>query len=238
MAFVHSKNGRVMVNNRHLSGRITGWTVAGERNMGETTTLLDDGARFIPGLRAGSVTVNGLFDGADDDIDETIQAADGALDGLLTTVLPDGFTIGKPAFIATSNLSSYVIESSVSDTVSLTVETTPNDGVDHGRVVHAHTAETATGNSTSVDNGASSANGGVASLHVTAASGTTPSLTAKVQHSVDNSVWVDLITFTAATAAGSQRRTVTGTVNRYVRETHTISGTTPSFTYAAAFARR
>jgi len=51
-------------------------------------------------------------------------------------------------------------------------------------------------------------------------------------------VWVDLITFSAATAATSQRRTVAGTVNRYVREQHTISGSTPSFTYAAAFARR
>ena len=126
----------------------------------------------------------------------------------------------------------------MSETVSLTVETTPNDGVDHGRVVHAHTAETATGNSTSVDNGASSTNGGVASLHVTAVTGTTPSLTVKVQHSSDNSTFVDLITFTAANAAGSQRRTVSGTVNRYVRETHTLSGTSPNFTYAAAFARR
>jgi hypothetical protein len=238
VAFVHSKNGRVMVNNRHLSGRINGWTVAGERNLGETTTLVDDGARFIPGLRSGSITVNGLFDGGAGDIDEEIQASDGALDGLLTTVLPDGFTIGKPAFIATSNLSSYAIESSVSDTVSLTVEATPNDGVDHGRAVHAHTAETATGNSASVDNGASSTNGGVASLHVTAASGTTPSLTVKVQHSTDNTTFVDLISFTAATAVTSERKTVTGTVNRYVREQHTISGTSPNFTYAAAFARR
>jgi hypothetical protein len=227
-----------MVNNRHLSGRINGWTVAGERQLGETTVLLDDGARFIPGLRSGSVNINGLFDGAQGDIDETIQASDGVLEGLLASVMPDGFTIGKTAFITTSNLSSYSIESAVSDAVSVTIEASPNDGVDHGRVVHGHTAETATGNSASVDNAVSSANGGVASLHVTAASGTTPSLTVKVQHSVDNSVWVDLITFTAATTATSERRTVIGTVNRYVREQHTISGTTPSFTYAAAFARR
>ena len=238
MAFVHSKNSRVMVNERHLSGRINGWTVAGERQLGETTTLLDDGGRFIPGLRAGSINLNGLFDGSANDIDQEIQSSDGALDGLLTTVLPDGFTIGKPAFIATSNLSSYSVESSVSDTVSLTVEATPNDGVDHGRVVHGHTEEDTTGDSASIDDGASSANGGVAVLHVTSVSGGTPSLTVKVQHSVDDSVWVDLITFSAATAATSQRRTVAGTVNRYVREQHTISGSTPSFTYAAAFARR
>jgi len=227
-----------MVNERHLSGRINGWTVAGERQLGETTTLLDDGGRFIPGLRAGSINLNGLFDGSANDIDQEIQSSDGALDGLLTTVLPDGFTIGKPAFIATSNLSSYSVESSVSDTVSLTVEATPNDGVDHGRVVHGHTEEDTTGDSASIDDGASSANGGVAVLHVTSVSGGTPSLTVKVQHSVDDSVWVDLITFSAATAATSQRRTVAGTVNRYVREQHTISGSTPSFTYAAAFARR
>lgn len=238
MAFVHSKNGRVLINNRHLSGRITGWTVAGERSLGETTVLLDDGARFIPGLRAGAVAVNGLFDGSSGDIDQTIQSSDGALDGLLATVLPDGFTVGKPAFITTSNLESYTVESSVSDTVSLAVEATPNDGVDHGRVVHGHTAETTTGNSASVDDGASTGNGGVAVVHVTAVTGATPSMTVKVQHSVDDGVWVDLITFTAATAATSERKTVSGTVNRYVRETHTISGSTPDFTYAAAFARR
>ncbi|MFI9552646.1 hypothetical protein [Nonomuraea endophytica] len=238
MAFAHSKNSRVLVNSTHLSGRITGWSVAGERGLGETTTLLDVGSRFLPGLRSGSISLNGLFDGAEGDIDEKIRATDGVQNGLLASVLPDGFTIGKPAFITTSNLSSYSVESSVAETVSLTVESTPDDGVDHGRVVHGHTAETSTGDSASVDNGASSTNGGVAALHVTAVTGTTPSLTVKVQHSADNVSFADLITFTAATAATSERKTVTGTVNRYVREQHTLSGTTPNFTYAAAFARR
>jgi hypothetical protein len=83
------------------------------------------------------------------------------------------------------------------------------------------TVTTAT-NGTSVDNGASTANGMRANLHVTAVTGTGG--TVKVQHSSDNSTWVDFHTFTAATAATSQTKTATGTVNRYLRSVITPAG--------------
>jgi hypothetical protein len=63
-------------------------------------------------------------------------------------------------------------------------------------------------------------------------------LDVKIQHSTDNVTFADLITFTQATDVTSQRISVTGTVNRYTRETRTIGGSsTPTFTYAVAFAR-
>jgi hypothetical protein len=238
MAFTHSKQSRVMVNDKALSCSLTGWSVACERTVSEVTTLCDDGARFIPGLRGGTITLNGLFDGSAGAIDETIQETDGVQDGLLTSVMPAGTAIGSPAFISRGNTSSYTVEATVSDAVSLTVESAPNDGVDHGRVLHGHTAETVTGNSASVDGGAATTNGGVAMLHVSAVTGTTPSMTAIVQHSVDDAVWVDLITFGAATAVTAARQTTSATVNRYVRDRRTMSGTTPNFTYTLAFARR
>jgi hypothetical protein len=235
---VHSKSSRVLVATGHLSGSITGYTITHTRAMGETTTLMDEGSRFIPGLLEGSLNLSGLFDSAAGGIHELIDAARQNGTELLVTVLPDGLAVGQPAFIATSELTSYNAEAAVAETVTIEVEGTPDDGVDWGVSLHAHAAETATGNGASIDNAASTANGGVASLHVTAATGTSPSMTAKVQHSVDGTVWVDLITFTAATGAASERKTVTGTVNRYVRESRTISGTSPNFTFAMAFARR
>ncbi len=71
-------------------------------------------------------------------------------------------------------------------------------------------------NGTSVDNGASSANGCVAYLHITASSGGTWALT--LQDSTDNSYFADLITFTAnGSAITAEQGTATGTVDRYVR---------------------
>lgn len=72
----------------------------------------------------------------------------------------------------------------------------------------------------------------VTHLHVTAASGTTPSMTVKFQDSGDGTNWVDIPSgaFTAATAAGSQRL-VLNNVGNLVRAVATITGTTPSFTF-------
>lgn len=65
---------------------------------------------------------------------------------------------------------------------------------------------------------------------VTAASGTTPSLTVILETSPDNSTWTTLATYTAATAPGTERK-VASALDRFVRARWTVSGTTPSFTW-------
>lgn len=67
-------------------------------------------------------------------------------------------------------------------------------------------------------------------LAVTAASGTTPSLTMTIQTSPDGTTWRNLQAFTAAPAVTSQRLSITG-VDRYVQGSYVVSGTTPSFTF-------
>ncbi len=67
-------------------------------------------------------------------------------------------------------------------------------------------------------------------LVVSAASGTTPSLTVAIETSKDGSTWRNVASFTAATAVTSERKSFVG-LDRYVRANATISGTTPSFTY-------
>lgn len=70
-------------------------------------------------------------------------------------------------------------------------------------------------------------------LAVTAVSGTTPSLTVVLEHSPDNATWSTHSTFTAATAAGTQRKVAAG-LDRYIRCSWTITGTTPSATFSVA----
>jgi len=90
----------------------------------------------------------------------------------------------------------------------------------------------------SVNNLAATTNGAVAHLHVTSKSGTSPTINWKVQHSADNSLWVDLMTFTQATDLTSERIAVTGTVNQYLRATRLGGGSnSPSFECALAIAR-
>lgn len=63
---------------------------------------------------------------------------------------------------------------------------------------------------------------------------------AKVRHSVDNATWVDLITFTAVTAApAAERKTVAGAVNRYTASSgaYTGAGAAQSVTAMIGFAR-
>jgi len=104
----------------------------------------------------------------------------------------------------------------------------------HGKVIFPKTAVSATGSGASVDNGASSANGWHANIHVFAtASG---NYTFTIEHSSNGSDWTTLGTFTInGSAMTGEALSGTGTVNRYVRLTRTRTG--GSCTFAVAFAR-
>jgi hypothetical protein len=95
------------------------------------------------------------------------------------------------------------------------------------------TTRTATGQSTPIEVKKGT---GCFELSVTAASGTTPSMTVTIQTSKDGSgsglgSWRTVATFTAATAATAERVSATS-LDRFIRAVATISGTTPSFTYS------
>lgn len=66
-------------------------------------------------------------------------------------------------------------------------------------------------------------------IQVTAVTGTTPSLTPKLQVSLDGATWFDATTGAAITTAGAQRLQCL-TLAAYARVAYTVSGTTPNFT--------
>lgn len=236
MTRTHSKSSRVLINASHLSGSITGYRAEHRRAYADVSSLLSDGDQFMPGQLGGLVAVDGLFDSGAGNISEVIDTAAATDAGLLVTIMPDGLAVGSLAFIADGNVSGRNLTAAVKDAVRLAVEGTPNDGVDWATVLHGLTAETADGDETSIDNTASSAGGGVAALHVTDYTGLT-SISIRVQHSTDDSVWTDLVTFTSVTAETWEKQTVTGTVNQYVRAWWDVTGT-GTCTFAVAFARR
>lgn len=70
-----------------------------------------------------------------------------------------------------------------------------------------------------------------ATLVVSAAAGTTPTLDVIVEHSHDGSTWATLGSMTQATAATSEVKTF-GPCRRYIRGKATLGGTSPVFSFS------
>lgn len=75
-----------------------------------------------------------------------------------------------------------------------------------------------------------------AQLHVTAASGTSPTLDVVLEDSVDGSNWNTIGTFSQKTAASREIVNVTSPFGDRIRARWTIGGTTPSFTFSVRVA--
>lgn len=108
-----------------------------------------------------------------------------------------------------------------------------NENVATSRLaLQASGAQTASGNSAGIDT--SAFREGLVTLNCTAASGTTPTCTVKIQASDDGgTTWYDLpnATFTQITAAAKQAIQIQ-TFGDMIRAAWTIGGTSPSFTFA------
>jgi hypothetical protein len=192
--------------------------------------------------------LNGMWSQTTDGSDEELQALLGSTTEPLITVREGSAAIGGRAVIAQANETNYSITSPLSDvaTISADFECTTT-GVTNltfalaGGVqltAGASIAHGSLGALSSVDNAASSANGGAATLHVptNTVNGNT---TIKVQHSANDSTWADLITFTVvgASTKTSEIKAVTGTVNRYLRASASTAGSSGSITFMVAAAR-
>lgn len=240
MAFVHGTNGRILGDDLVLSGYLRSFEVGKEREMADVTVLTDTGHRFIPGGDNGTLSFEGLFDStyAAGSIDDEMFT-DNAGTVAVVTAAPNGFAVGNRVESLEVRQTNYAISSPVGDAVSLSASWTSEGAVDTGVSLRDLASASATANGTAVDNTAATTNGAVGALHVTAntRNGTT---TVKLQHSVDNSVWVDLATFTVVGigATTAERVSATGTVNRYMRAVWTLAGATGSITFAVAGCRR
>lgn len=241
MAFVHGKGTVVLFNATNMSSYLKEASTSNSVETADVTAFSTTGAKsYIVGLKDGTVSLSGMFDGGVGASDVIFQGALGASTGVVS-VFSDGDAIGKRGLTASIHETSYNLSSPVGDVVSATAELQATGGIDASVSLHALGAETATGNATSHDGTASSANGGVGTVHVTANT-RDGSTTIKIQHSADNSTWADLVTFSAvSTTVTTQERVVVAsgtTVNRYLRATHTLAGSTGSITYQASFGRR
>lgn len=243
MAFIHGKASRLVLGVLAFSGFCKEMENGVEIDLADTTTFGNEGHRYTPGLEGGTLTLGGFLDSSPlaGGQHATLSDALGATAGTVITSGTNGLALGQPVKMIEARESAYPITNPVSEAVQFQSTWQSEGQVDDGVSLHDLTAESATLNGANVDNGALSSGGGALHLHVTANTRST-STTIKVQHSVDNSVWVDLGSAFTAVGAGltsAQRLVVAaGTVNRHLRAVWTLTAGTGSITFAVTAARR
>jgi hypothetical protein len=194
----------------------------------------------VGGLASAEISGEGQWEAGD-----TTKVDDGAWAGLggigpWSISANNGAAVGDLAYFTQALRADYKLLGEVGEVAPWTSMAKSAWPLVRGQFAHPPgTARTATGTGTGLNLGAVAANKRLyASLHVLSVSGTTPSITARVE-SDDNSGFTSAttrLTFTAATAVGGQTLRTDGTAitDTWWRIAWTISGTTPSFLFAAA----
>lgn len=234
MAFKHGKDTKVYVNNSDFSAYFNSVDTTRTADVAESTTFGKASKTYIVGNKDGTITISGFFDAT---ADATLQPLLGGADMILTVGI-DGLDAIDSCVFGKGNITNYGVSSPVGDIVATSIDIQADSGLFNGTVLENNTY-TATASGTARDNTLSTANGGAGFLIVSSASGTTPTLDAKITHSADDATYVDLVTFTQATTTTSEVKTVAEgtTVNRYLKAEFTVGGTSPSFTAIIGFGR-
>lgn len=243
MSFTPGRNAKVLADQYDLSPYFQASDLDASVTLLPVTVYGDTAKKTIPGLADGTYGLQGLWDGGASAVDAILSAALGSAGGEIITVGPEGFAVGTRIKQLLSRMSNYKISLPHDGVVGTSASLQSDGGIDRGVSLHTLAAETATGNSASVDNAAASTNGGVAHLHLTAVTAVGgDSLVVKVQHSTNDSTWVDLVTFATLTTSLTKERVVVAagtTVNRYLRGLWTKGGVgSPSYTFHIGFSRR
>lgn len=245
MAFSHGSSAVLLSGGYDISGYLKSVSTDGGREVNDTSTLGATSRTFYGGLGMATVNSEGLFDGDSvgppEAIDYILYNALGTESGVL--YFPTGSTLGNPALGLHGVQGAYAITSPVEDMVAISLSIASNHGYERGISLQSHTsAVTTSGNGSSYDSGivGGTALGGTGFLQVIAHSGTTPTITVKIQDSANDSTWADLVTFTQVGDTIATERIELGAtdqVDRYLRVLYTIAGSSPSYTFAAAFHR-
>lgn len=229
MAKYGSKDvGFVLVGGYDLKGYLT--EIVGpesESIMERSDTLGDTWQEHLPtGNKRCYVSQNGFYDDESGGINAAICELQDV--SRVMCIAHEGNTIGKKFLgLAGTFAGKYSRILNLAKLHKANVAYTVTGESEQGVILQDFEAITADGDTDaeSVDNAASSANGGAGYLQVGTYTGFT-GYVAKIRHSADDSTYADLITFTNVTAARqAERLTVSGTVNRHLLVDHNVTGT-------------
>jgi len=234
MAFLHGKGTEVFIDAVDFSTYFNNVDSTSMADVSESTTFGKNSKTYITGNKDGTISVSGFFDAT---ADATLQPLLGGSVFVLTVGF-DGLDATDQCVFGKGNITNYGQSSPVGEIVATAIDMQSTSGLFNGSVLENATY-TSTTNGTARDNTLATGNGGAGFLIVSAKSGTSPTLDAKITHSADNVTYADLVTFTQATNTTAEVKTVAEgtTVNRYLKAVFTIGGSTPSFSAIVGFGR-
>jgi hypothetical protein len=230
MGFSHGKNTKVLANGVALTSYLRESSVDRGAEAVDVTAFGDPAKKYLAGQQSATYNAAGMFEGTALAVDNIVDTALGQ-DGGELVYLPEGDAAGKFGFGLQGIVSEYQVTSPVDDVVQVSLAAESCVGAERVVSLAALAAYASDTDVASVDNGASTAAGASAYLFVTGLSA--GSVIVKVQHSADNSVWADLITFSSVTSSDDpislRAATAAGaTVNRYARLSVDVTGGTPT----------
>lgn len=207
----------------------------------ETTNYNSEGYKeFVGGLASAEISGEGQWEAADETkVDDATWAQLGGV-GPWSISANNAAAVGGLAYFTQALRCDYKLLGEVGDVAPWTSTAKSAWPLVRGQFAHPPgTPRTASGAGTGLELGTVAANKRLyAAVHVLSVAGTTPSITARVE-SDDNSGFTSAttrLTFTATGAVGGQILRTDGTAitDTWWRVAWTISGTTPSFLFAAA----
>lgn len=241
--FAHGKLSALAFKDFDATSYLTSLEASRELEAVENSTFGSLDKTYQSGLADGKVSASGYWDGSVKAVDEVFSAAlSGGTEELLTYALNGGFTPGARTRLAAVLTAGYSATAATGALVSIKTDFTVDGGIFAGRALTSKTPINGTVTYPSADFGldfAAATSGAFAHVHVIQNTRTT-SVTYKLQHSVDNSVWVDLAPTVTVTTLVTQatRLDISGTVNRYVRAVATPIAGSGTITALVAIARK
>lgn len=241
----HGKSTKILVNQYNLSSYFSSADMSWEVDTPEVTCFSTSGydRDYIAGLRNGTFSFAGFLDltCSPAGVDKAVAPLIGSTTPMLITYAPQGLTVNSVTYSAQSYINSYTPGSPVDGAAAISLDAQGHQKISRGVSLSNLTARTSDNSATVVNLAANTSSGGVGFLHLTDISmPATGSLAVAIQDSPTSSpgTWADLVAFTAVTSSTetSERKTVSGNVDQYVRaEWDFTAVTTGSATFAVTF---
>lgn len=234
MSIAVIKNTKLYVGPYDFTGQINALALDYGAKPLDATTMAEDTIINLGGLKTVKLEFNGLWEPPD--LEQEFFDNMGLSDHIFTAS-PQG-AAGDPAFFCRPNLGEYNPGGKVGELYAFKVSASGPAILVRGLIGLAKAARIISGVGAGYELGAVTADQQIyAALHLTAASGTLPTLDVIVQSDADDD-WLSpttRLTFTQKTAAGQQWQEAAGPItDTWWRVSYTIAGTTPSFTFAVA----
>lgn len=224
-----------------LTGNSNKIELSSEVEVKKATNYGSDGwDEVVGGLASAEIAGEGQWEAGDDTkVDDASWAQLGGV-GPWSVSANNAAGVGDLAYFTRALRCNYKLGEAVGEVAPWTSTAKSAWPLVRGQFAHPPgTARTATGTGTGLELGAVAADKRLyATLHVLSVAGTTPSITARVESSADDTFGspTTRLTFTAADAVGGEALRTDGTAitDTWWRVAWTISGTDPSFLFAAA----